>query len=356
MIPLYKPYVPEDLAELNDILQSGNLAYGEYGRKFESKLSTYIGTNKVSVVNSYHSAVLVTLTTLGIKSGDEVISSPMACLASNQPFAILGLKISWSDIDPYTGTLCPDDVRNKITSKTKAIFHNHFCGYPGYVDEINSIGKEFGIPVVDDSIEAFGSQYNGNKMGNLGSDVTIFSFQAVRVPTTIDGGAISFKDQNLYELSLKIRDSGIDRKYFRNELGEISESHDIKIPGHGATMSELNSYIGCKQMDAVELILAKQRENATHWKIWLTQYLPNIQVIVNPQNSIPNYWVYGILANNKIEMLKKFRDMGFYASSVHLRNNLYSVFGEKSNLPGVSDFSNKFLALPCGWWFKRSEL
>ena len=105
-----------------------------------------------------------------------------------------------------TGTLDPESVKQKITSKTKVIFHNHFCGYPGYIDEINSVGQDYGIPVVDDAIEAFGSEYKGKKIGNTGTDVTIFSFQAVRLPTTIDGGAIIFKDKTLYE---KVCKSGI---------------------------------------------------------------------------------------------------------------------------------------------------
>ena len=92
-------------------------------------------------------------TTLGLKYGDEVLASPMGCLVSTQPYASMGFKIKWCDIDTVTGTLDPDSVRAKITPNTKAIIHNHFCGYPGYIDEINSIGREYGIPIIDDGIE-----------------------------------------------------------------------------------------------------------------------------------------------------------------------------------------------------------
>ncbi|MEI3421297.1 MAG: DegT/DnrJ/EryC1/StrS family aminotransferase [Butyricimonas faecihominis] len=70
----------------------------------------------------------------------------MSCLASNQPLQTFGLKIVWADIDPLTGTLDPDSVRQKITDKTRLIFHNHFCGYVGYVDEINMIGWNMEFP------------------------------------------------------------------------------------------------------------------------------------------------------------------------------------------------------------------
>ena len=351
MIPLYKPYMPADLPELNSILHSGQLAYGKYGKEFERKLALFIGVDQLITVNSFNSAVLVVLLTLGIKPGDEIIASPMACLASNQPFVTMGAKVVWADVDPATGTLNPEDVRLKITSKTKAIFHNHFCGFPGYIDEINRIGREYEIPVVDDAIEAFGSEYKGDKMGNTGTDVTIFSFQAVRLPTTIDGGALVFKDAALYERSMQVRDSGIDRRYFRDNEGEINPGYDISIPGFGATMSEVNSYIGLLQMNNIEALLQQQRKNANDWTERLDVRSSAYLLMNDRKEILPNYWVYGFLARNKAETIRHFCDMGYHASGVHLPNSSYSVFGKQEKLPGVEEFHSKFVAIPSGWWF-----
>ena len=350
MIPLYKPYMPTELPELNAILHSGALAYGKYGKEFEEKLSSFIGVNQLITVNSFNSAVLVALITIGIKPEDEVIASPMACLASNQPFVTMGARVVWADIDPTTGTLDPESVKEKITSKTKAIFHNHFCGYPGYIDEINAIGREYGIPVVDDAIEAFGSEYKGKQIGDTGSDVTIYSFQAVRLPTTIDGGALVFKDKALYEKSILVRDSGIDRRYFRDEIGEINPKSNISISGFGATMNEVSSYIGLQQMNDIEMLIEKQRCNSAIWTNWLQDEFPHYFIMNEGKENTPNFWVYGILTDNKIEAIKKFRDMGYYASGVHFPNNYYSVFGKHKALLGVEEFYSKFLAIPSGWW------
>jgi len=347
--------MPIELSELNAILHSGSLAYGKYGKAFEQKLSSFLGKEQLTLVSSFNSAVLVSLFTLGIKPGDEVIASPMACLASNQPLVTLGIKVVWADIDPLTGTLNPESVLQKITSKTKAIFHNHFCGYPGYIDEINKIGKVHGIPVVDDAIEAFGSKYKGNFIGNTDTDVTIFSFQAVRIPTTIDGGAIVFKEQKLYEKSLLVRDSGVDRRNFRDDMGEINPHCDISVPGFGATMSEVNSYIGLEQMNEINMLLEKQNHNAIIWTKWLHEHFPDYVLMNNSKENIPNYWIYGILTNNKKEALKIFREMGFYASGVHFPNNHYSIFGDQKPLPGVNEFYSRFLAIPCGWWFQLNK-
>ena len=78
----------------------------------------------------------------------------------------------------------------------------------------------------------------------------------------------------------------------------------------------------------------------------------DIESLCPIENSIPNSWVYGVLAKNKIETIKNYRKEGFYATSVHINNNIYSIFENKTNLSGVTEFMNNFVALPCGWWIK----
>ena len=134
MIPLYKPYMPKELPELESILQSGVLNYSRWGREFETQLRSFIGNENVLTTNTYSNAIWIALATLGLKPGDEVLASPMACLVSNQPLVTYGLKVKWVDIDPLVGTLSPDAVEKAITPNTKVIYHNHFCGYVGYVE------------------------------------------------------------------------------------------------------------------------------------------------------------------------------------------------------------------------------
>ncbi len=355
MIPIFKPYMPNDLTtELEDILYSGKLAFGKNGREFEQKLSNYIDNEKVLTVSSYNHALLIVLSTLGLRPGDEVIASPVSCLASNQPFAIKGLKVIWADVEPDTGAMSPDDVKSKITKDTKAIFHNHYCGYLGHINEINVLGKEHGIPVIDDCIEAFGSKLNNKIAGNLGTDISVFSFQTVRLPNTIDGGALVFNNEELFQKAKLIRDYGIDRSIFRDELNEINKSCDIMLEGYGALMSEINSLIGLRQIDDIEKLIQKQRKNASLWDniIDETKGLSKLKLSLN---STPNYWIYGVIAKDKQVAIRNFREKGFYATSVHINNNIYSVFNNKIELKGVNEFMNHFVAIPCGWWFANKE-
>ncbi|AYD47989.1 DegT/DnrJ/EryC1/StrS family aminotransferase [Arachidicoccus soli] len=357
MIPLYKPYMPEELPELSNILHSGSLAYGKYGKQFEIDLKKVTQCSEISSVNSFSAAMLVALKTIDIKPGDEIIASPMSCLASNQPAASLGATLIWADIDPHRGTLDPESVKTKITNKTKAIIHNHHCGYVGYIDEINAIANEHGIMVIDDAIEAFGSKYKGQFLGNVGTDITVFSFQTVRLPNTVDGGAIACKDFILQQKANLIRDLGVDRKIFRNPNGEISKDSDISIPGYGFTMNEMNSYIGSLQLENIVSLLKRQELNAEKWKIELRNKFDDIQILLeNDLNQNPNYWIFGMRSKRKIEYINKFRELGYYASGVHLPNYYYSVFNNNNLLPGVEDFYERFFALPCGWWLNDNEI
>lgn len=350
MIPLFKPYMPE-LPELDSILHSGALAYGNYTKAFEERLKEYFDTPYLIAVNTFSSAVSVALTTLGIVPGDEIIASPMACLVSTQPYLASGLHVKWADVDPQRGTLDPESVRAQITANTKVIVHNHFCGCPGHIDEINAIGKEFGIPVIDDGIECFGSEYKGRKIGKCGTDVTVFALSAVRIPNCVDGGVVIFKDPTLYQKALLVRDCGIDRSRFRDDIGEISPDCDISMVGYSALMSNVNGYIGLQQMERADELLEKQRKQAQKWTAQLNKISGCNPVPVG--DGVPNYWVYGVLAENKRETILRFREMGYYASGVHIMNSIYSAFGKQNvALPGVEVFYSRFVALPCGWWME----
>lgn len=348
MIPLYKPYTP-DLPELSAILKSGKLSYGDWTIRFEKQLGQFIGQDNLLSTNSYNSAMLIAIQTLGLGPGDQIIASPMSCLASNQPFATQNIDIIWADINPLTGALDPQDVQKKISSKTKAIVHNYYCGYPGYISDISSVAKEHGLYLIEDAIEAFGSKFDGKLVGNTGADITVFSFQTVRLPNTIEGGGLAIHANSLFEKARMIRDYGIDRTKFRDENGEISVKCDINLPGYGALMNDVNGYIGYQNMLEIENLLEIQAVNANRWKE-LTNDTDGVKVLDVVEDATPNYWVQGLRCNDKMNSIHFFRNKGYYASGVHLNNNEYSVFGKRQELKGVKDFYEHFVAVPCGWW------
>jgi dTDP-4-amino-4,6-dideoxygalactose transaminase len=352
MEPLFKVFIPEGInEELEKVLYSGRLTSGNYVSLFENKLSDFVGIN-VLAYNSYNSAASIPWEIIDLKEGDEVIASPMSCLASNQPVAVKRGVMKWTDIDPFVGSLSPDCVRKNITSKTKAILHYHWGGYPGYIDEIVAIGNEYGIPVIEDAIESFGAEYKGKRIGNTGADFTLFSFQPVRLPTSIDGGGLVCKDPKHHEKALLLRDYGIDRSKFRDSLGEISEKCDISIPGFGSAMSEINGLIGLRSFEQTPVNLALQREQALKNHELIKSFDKTFPIGLD--GTLPNYWIYTFLSENRDVLLETIRkEHKLYASKVHLRNDFYSVFGKfEAQLKGVDKFNNESLSIPCGWWMK----
>lgn len=351
MTPLYKPFMPAELPELDNILHSGALAYGKWGKLFERELQSFIGCSEdVIAVNSYTAALQVMLAAAGIEPGDEIIASPQSCLASTMPLVSYGAKVVWADIVPTRGTLDPDSVKSKITGRTKMVFHNHHCGYPGYIDEINEIGRSNGLLVVDDCIEAFGARYKGNFLGNLGTDITTISFQTVRLPNTIDGGAIIFHDKEMASRAKRIRDLGVDRSTFRDSRGEINPLSDVPMKGYGVTLNEICSYVGYRQINELDNLLNRQKQNGLSWhqKLENSSHKP-----LDTTDIEPSYWVFGLLAKDKVSAIEEFKTQGWNASGVHVPNTLYSVFGSGEYLPGVSEFSKNFLAIPSGWWVRN---
>lgn len=355
-IPLYKVFMPEGLdEEIHNILYSGKLTFGNYGKLFEKAVQDFLANPRVLATNNNNVAIQTAFAVLGLSPGDEVIASPMSCLASNQPLLTSKLKVVWSDIDPSTGTLDPGDLAKRISKRTKAIMHYHWCGNPGYVDEINSIAREYGLYVVEDATESFGSEYRGKKIGATGTDIVCFSFQPVRLPTTIEGGALAFSSDELFRSAILMRDYGIDRSKFRDEFGEISSECDIRLPGFHAMMPEINAYVGFGAMTSVPQLLEKQSNNMSFYSHTIKNERPF--AVVRRNEAKGSGWVFTILSDRSSELLKLLRASGVYASRVHLRNDHYSCFGPnlRTDLKGVNEFSAREICVPSGWWLTEND-
>lgn len=356
MIPTFKVFMPPGITEtVNQILHSGHLAKGEYTEHFQKKVSEYINNEYFLTLSS--NSVFFALELLGIKPGDDVISSPMSCLMTNQPIASKRANVVWCDIDPYTGTLDPDDLRLKITKNTRAIIHYHWGGVPGYIDEVVAIGDEFGIPVIEEASMAFGSLYKGERLGFKKSHITCFTFTPVRLPNAINGTGISFRDKELFEKALLMRDYGIDRKNYRKSNGEINENCDISLTGSSNVLDNLSSYIGYSQMGHVENLIQIQQENAINW-VESLKTISSFKSLVEDRPILPNYWVFPIVTEERDKLYDILKVKGFSVTLLHNRNDNYSLFknSKVQLLKGVDLFEKIQLNLPCGWWISKEDL
>lgn len=352
MIPLFKVHHPKNIGnKIEKVFETGFITEGEYSDKFEKQFSSYVGNNKTSLVNSCTSALTLAYHASDLGQGDEVITTPMTCMATNEPLFHTGAKLVFADIDPGTGNIDPDSVRSKVTSKTKLIVGVHWAGQPFDIDEINSIASENDIKVVEDAAHALGAKYNGKRIGSH-SDFVCFSFQAIKHMTTVDGGSISCGNQKDYERIKKLKWFGLDRDF---KCGSRWEQ-DITECGYKMHMNNINAVIGLEQMKHIDSIVESHIKNGK----FFDDHIKNnkIKKIKQQKKTESSYWIYSLLVNDKQDFKKYMLENGIATDVVHKRNDQYSVFKDfqKGDLKGVDEFESKLMNIPVGWWLTEEQV
>lgn len=345
MIPLIKTLIPPKetlMPRLEEVLYSGYIAQGEVVDKFEEKLSEYLGNKNCLTVNSGSAALHISLILAGVKTGDEVITTTITAEPTNTVISQTGAKIVWADIDPNTGNISPDDVEKKITSKTKAIMVVDYAGMPVDIKRFQEIEKKYGISVIEDGAHAFGASYDGKKIGNH-FKYTIFSFQAIKHLTTVDGGLVCIKDEKEFEKAKLIRWFGISKGVTRQE-------NDIKIQGYKYHMNNVNATIGLVQLENIDSVINTYISNGKYYDEALKD-VDNVELMNYYPFSKPSYWLYTMKVKNKDAFIKMMADNNIMASDLHKRNDLHSIFSDsKIVLPNVDTFEKEWVHIPCGWW------
>lgn len=355
-IPLYKVRVPSGAGErLAEILGEGAIANGAEVGAFEDGLRAYLGNDALVATGDEASSVGLALFMAGVRPGDEVLASPMACLASNIPVLNLFARVAWCDLDPATGSIDLASAAARLTSRTRAILVNHWVGNPSNLAAILAFARQHGLRVIDDAGESLGAEIAGRKLGNNGSDFTVFSFYPNRPLNTIDGGAIAFANREDWERARWLRRFGIHQPTFRDELGEINPLSDIPVAGYNTYLSNLGAGLGRLQLEQLPEIVRRHRENGEFFSARL-RAVPGIELLLPVSGGSSSHWVFSFHADNRDGLLLKLRQLGIGASKVHLRNDLYSCFGyERRELPGVDRFARRNLCVPCGWWVSESD-
>lgn len=344
--------------EILKTLHSGYISEGQKVVQFEKDFGNYIKNPIVASTNSCTSSLFLSLICAGVKAGDEVITSPFSCLATNIPILHIGANAVWADIDPATGNIDPNDIRKKITTKTKAILYVHWAGQPAMINEINSIAKENGIAVIEDAAHALGSEYQEKKIGNH-ADYVCFSFQAIKTLTTGDGGMIAFNGdmaQDNHDKLCKIRWFGLDRKFNRSVTKWETDVTEI---GYKMHMNDISATIGIEQLKYIDSIVSKITDNAIYFDKELKN-IPGITLVERDKNTKNAAWLYSLFLDNSEErekFAKHMIDNGVSCNVVHVRNDKYSVFKKfQSYLPGVDEFSSRMINIPCGWWLTEDNM
>ncbi len=345
MIPLVKPYIASKekmMPAIESILYSGYIAEGQPVYEFEKRFGEFIGNPNVLVVSSGTAALHIALLLLNIGPGDEVISTPMTSEPTNTTIAITGAKVVWADIDEETGLLSPESIEQRITEKTKAIMLVHYAGMVCDMDKINAISEKYGVPVIEDAAHALGSKYCGKIIGS-NSRFTCFSFQAIKQMTTVDGGAIAFKNAQDLEPARRLRWFGLDKKTPRL-------LNDITRAGYKYGMNNLTGTIGLIQLNDLPNVLGRYISNGKFFDKEL-EGVPGVTLVRYYDHTEPSYWLYTLKVERRDDFIKKMEENGITASPLHHRSDTHTVFkASRTHLPHMDTFYSQFVHIPCGWW------
>lgn len=349
-IPLFKVFMAQSvLKPLEEVLFSGYVTQGPKVDAFEKDLSAFLAHPYIATVNSGTSSLHLALDLCGVGVGDEVVTTPMTCTATNWPILAHGAKIVWADIDPQTGNIDPASIKKNITKKTKAIMVVDWGGYPCDIDAIRQNAP--GIPIIEDAAHAFGAVYKKHMVGKT-ADYTCFSFQAIKHITTVDGGALAVRKKESLKKAVLLRYFGIDRKK-RSKDYRIEK--DIDIWGYKFHMNDVNATIGIENLKHAPEILQKHRENASFFNEELKK-IKYINLMREDKGFLSSYWLYTMKVKNVQSFMKYMKAKGIMASQVHRRNDSHPVTVEfRKPLPNIDEFSKHMVCIPVGWWVTKKD-
>ena len=287
MIPVYQPhFTGREKEYVNQCLDSTWISSkGEFIGRFEHAFADYIGAAQATSVCNGTVAIHLALEALGIGPGDEVIVPTLTYIASVNTIIQTGATPVFVDSLEATWQIDPEDVRRKITEKTKAVMAVHLYGLPCEMNALTSICKEHGLQLIEDCAEAFGTLYRGQHVGTFG-DVATFSFFGNKTITTGEGGMVVAKDKSVLEKAFHLKNQGVSqtREYW----------HDMVA--YNYRMTNICAAIGLAQLEEADAILARKRQIAG----WYRGGLSGLPLKIHDEmpETVHSFWMCSIAVND----------------------------------------------------------
>ncbi len=350
MLPLVKVAMPPRsnlMSALESVLYSGMIAEGEAVYEFERNFGKLFNLPSALAVNSGTAALHIAFLMAGVKPGDEVITTSMTAEPTNTTLLQVGAIPVFADVDPETGNMDPDSALALITERTRAICVVHYAGYPADTRRLRVMADSHGIALIEDCAHALGASAFGKAVGVIG-DSGIFSFQAIKHMTTVDGGVLTLKSAEQVPEARRTRWFGLTKGVARTEV-------DIKSAGFKYNMNNVSATIGNQQLLGVGALVDKHIENGRFFDKALCD-IPGVKPAKVISGTNPSYWLYTMLCDGSDEVERRLGDVGVSASKLHRPNHLHSIFAPyRRDLPGLEKFYKRLVHIPCGWWVEERD-
>jgi perosamine synthetase len=361
----------EEIRAVAEVLRSGHYVQGPNVKKLEEKFAEYIGTKYAIATNSGTAALHIALAAAGIGTGDEVIVPSLTFFSTATSVIHNNAIPIFADIDPEIYCLDPNDMKERIDTKTKAVIPVHLYGHPAEMDSIMEIAEANNLLVIEDAAQAHGAEYKGKKVGSIGN-AACWSFFATKNMTTCEGGMITTNDSNIAERARIIRSHG------------MTSRDDHVILGYNYRMNEISAAIGLVQLSKLDKLNEIRAGNS----MYLLKELKGVEWLnlpkIKPHVKHAFFWCPVQVNEEKLDMktkdlIAKLRERGvevrhryvapLYKQPMLLNQNAYPkkcpfscpFYGKKTdyshfNCLNAEKIAGKMIGLPNHPKLKREEL
>jgi perosamine synthetase len=337
LIPVYQPYLHGREREYVDqCLTSLWIAKGEFNSRFERSFEQHLGNCHATTVCNGTAALHLALLALGIGPGDEVLVPTLTYIASVNMIAHAGATPVLVDSLESTWQMDPEDLRRKITSRTRAVLAVHLYGQSCEMKELVRICEENRLWLVEDCAESFGSEYRGQRLGTFG-DIATFSFFGNKTITTGEGGMVVSRNRDLLEKVIHLKGQGVSptSEYW----------HDVL--GFNYRMNNICAAIGLAQMEGAGEILEKKRLIAS----WYQERLRDLPLELHSEaeGTRHSYWLCSALAETEITrdaLRAHLRDQGIETRRLFHPAHTMPVFSSKLPFPVAENLGRRGFSLP----------
>ncbi len=355
-----------DIWEVIKVLRSDWLTQGPKVKEFEKAICDYTGAKYCVAVANGTAALHLAMLSLGIKKGDEFITSPNTFIASANSILYVGAKVKFADIELDTANIDPKEIEKKINSNTRGIIAVHFAGQSCNMQKIYDIAKKHNLFVVEDAAQALGSECEETKVGSCKfSDLTTFSFHPVKNITTGEGGAITTNNKELYEKLLMLRTHGITKdldKLNKNDGPWYYEQQDL---GFNYRIPDFSCALGISQLKKLEKFAKRRREIVEFYKKEFARD-ERFEFLAERNFSKATFHLFPLLINfekvkiNKKDLFEKLKEKDLYLQvhyiPVHLQPYYQKMGFNAGDFPVAENYYKKTISLPLYMNLKNKDL
>jgi len=348
MIPIYQPDLTgNEKKYLNECIDSTWISSrGKFIDLFEEEFCKFTQANHATTVSNGTVAIHLALEALEIGQGDEVIVPALTYIASVNPIVQVGAKPVFVDSLISSWQVDPEDIKRKITSKTKAIMVVHLYGQSADMDAIMDIADEYNLLVIEDSAEAFGSLYKGKHVGTFG-DVGTFSFFGNKTITCGEGGMVTAKNIDVYERMKHLKNQGVsyEKQYW----------HDVVAFNY--RMTNMQASIGLAQIERAKQFIERKREIAALYKKYLSDAV--VEVHIEQDDTFHSYWMTSILlprASDRSKLQAHLKENKIETRPLFYPVHTMPMYKTGESFPVAEDLGSRGLNLPSWPGLKDDEI